>query len=373
MNKIKYALLFFGILLLVMACAKPHHPFEPDETGEMPILMNLAPALSQNINVSSITVTITHGDFSSTQQMQIEGTQASCVFDELQPGVYAIDVWVYNDNLLIATGQGTGTVSPGESTTVYITLQFVGGGLEIVVDWGEPWQAARRVLLIGNSHTYFNGGVNTHLQYLIDEARPDWNVLVQARTAGGYTLENHFNDPTTINTITSGNWDLVVLQEQSSRPMNDPLLFYQSATALDSVITASGGITGFYMTWAWRNNPEMYEPIRDAYNYIGAFLHGMVAPAGVAYYNSSQTDPDVDLYDADNYHPSPAGTYLVACTMLAAIWYVNPIGLNYFPTDIDSHTAQYLQQIAWQTVSSRGRWQHKESPVVARWINTAGK
>lgn len=354
MKKITLPLVVFGILLMIVGCAKPHDPFVPDQTGEMPILMNLAPATTQNINVSSITVTITNGDFSETQQMAIAGNQASCLFSELEPATYAIDVWVYDDSLLIATGQGTGTVTPGQSTTVYITLQFVPGSLEIIVDWGDSWEAARRVLLVGNSHTYFNGGVDLHLRYLVTEARPDWDVTINARTMGGYTLENHFNDPTTISTISDGDWDLVILQEQSSRPMTDPPLFYQYATALDSVITASGADTGFYMTWAWRNNPEMYEPIRDAYNYIGAFVDGMVAPAGIAYYNSSQIDPTLNLYAPDNYHPSLEGTYLVACTMLASIWDINPVGLVYAPPEIDPATALYLQQIAWQAVSEGG-------------------
>jgi hypothetical protein len=129
-------------------------------------------------------------------------------------------------------------------------------------------------------------------------------------------------------------------------------------------------MTGFYMTWAWRNNPEMYEPIRDAYNYIGAYVDGMVAPAGIAYHTSYIINPTVNLYATDNYHPSPEGTYLVACTMLASIWNVNPVGLAYAPAGIDAATALYLQQIAWQTVSEGGlryRYlpQRRQTPTLA--------
>jgi hypothetical protein len=253
---------------------------------------------------------------------------------------------------MIATGQGTGNVIPGQTTTVHITLQFVPGGLEVVINWGLPYEECRRILFVGNSHTYYNSGVNVHLQNLINEAHPEWGAVVQAQTAGGYTLENHFHDNTTLNAISTGNWDLVILQEQSSRPMNDPQLFYQYATALDSVITHSGALTGFYMTWAWRHNQEMYAPIRDAYSYIGANLDALVGPAGIAFRNAYAADSTLNLYAPDNYHPNIMGTYLVSCIFLAQIWNVNPVGNTYVPTDIEPAMATYLQTLAWDTVQN---------------------
>lgn len=347
---ISYLFILLVSLLLVQACS--HNPTQPKPKGNLPVTMDLNPAFQMNVNVSAVHVTITRGSFSSTITMAISGTSASGLFTDLEPGIYAIEVNVYDQLLLVATGIGTGIVSPGQSTSVTIGLQFVQGGLEIVVDWGDSWQDARRVLLVGNSHTYYNGGVDTHLQQMINEAHPEWDVVVQSRTAGGYTLENHYNDHTTLNTISNGDWDLVVLQEQSSRPMNDPQLFFQYSAALDSLIIASGGKTGFYMTWEWRNNPEMYIPIRDAYTYIGAYLGAMVAPAGVAFHNCMAADPRINLYDGDNYHPSLAGTYLAACTMLASIWNIDTTTITYCPEGLDPVDAATLRQIARNTVSN---------------------
>jgi hypothetical protein len=205
---------------------------------------------------------------------------------------------------------------------------------------------------VGNSHTYYNGGVNTHLQSLLNAAHPEWNVVIAAQTGGGYTLENHYNDPETISAITEGDWDLVILQEQSSRPMLDPSLFYDYATQLNAIIRQSGALTGFYMTWAWRNNPEMYEPIRDAYRYIGAYLDGIVVPAGVAWENAESIHGIPNLYEVDNYHPNINGTYLVACLMMAKIWNISPVGNSYYPATIDASTALLLQQLAWDTVQN---------------------
>ncbi len=342
----RITLVFFVVMLALAACG---HNTNLQEKGDMPIKINLAPAVANNLNVSRVSVTITKGDFSEQIDLPISGSNAEGTFEDLEIGTYAIDVDIYDGFTLIATGSGTGTVRPGETTTVHITLQFVHGGLEIVIGWGLPYEDCRRILLVGNSHTYFNGGVDTHLQALINVAHPEWNAVVDAQTMGGYTLENHYNDQNTLEAIANGDWDLVFLQEQSSRPMNDPNLFYAYCDSLHSVIAESGALTGFYMTWAWRNNPEMYEPIRDAYNYIGAYLDALVAPAGVAYYNNNQQPHPLDLYYTDNYHPSLYGTYLVACLMLAKIWNINPVGNTYFPEGIDQVSAEYLQNLAWTT------------------------
>jgi hypothetical protein len=376
----KRAIILLPLILLIMmsgGCAKHHNPTQPDGTGNMPILMNLEPAFTLGFHVTRVNVQITKGDFSDQMDMVVDSTTANGTFTDLEIGTYAIDVNVYDDTQLIATGQGTAIVSPGQTTTAHITLQFVPGGLEVVVNWGLPYEECRRILLVGNSHTYYNEGVYTHLQALIDAAHPEWGVVVEGCTQGGYTLENHMNDQTTLNTIATGNWDLVILQEQSSRPMNEPQLFYQYSAALDSVITHNGALTGFYMTWAWRNNPEMYVPIRDAYNYIGAYLDALVNPCGIAFYNSVQADSTVNLYSTDNYHPSLNGTYLASCVMLANIWNVNPVGSHYVPTGIDPGTAAFLQQIAWNTVQDyRATQQNRlvdklslphRSPVEVKW------
>jgi hypothetical protein len=351
MRRLLYVLPFITLLLFTISCAK-HHNTQTTDLGNLPVELNLTPAIQHGFNVTRVNVRITMGDFTDDMDLAIDSTAATGTFTDLEIGTYAIDVSVYQDSLLVATGHGTGTVTPGETSTVYITLQFVPGGLQIIIHWGLPYEESRRVLFVGNSHTYYNGGVDVHLDSLLTHVHPEWGAVIQAHTIGGATLQDLFNDPATLSTISTGDWDLVILQEQSSRPMNYPDLFYQYSTALDSVIAASGALTGFYMTWSWRHNPEMYVPIRDAYNYIGAYLDALVAPAGIAWHNNYQNADSLDLYAPDNYHPSLNGTYLVSCIFLATIWNLNPVGNTYIPAGIDSTSAAYLQNLAWTTVQN---------------------
>lgn len=358
-NMKKEALLLLMLIsLILVSCSKSSTT--PQAEGEMPICMNLEPALNQGFNVSLVRVTIHKGDFSQQLDLTIDGNTAEGIFTNLEPGTYAIDVVVNDGMTLIATGQGTGTVVPAQTTTVYITLQFVPGALDIQITWGLPYENSRRVLLLGNSHTYYNGGVDNHLELLLAEAAPDWNVQVSSVTMGGATLQDHLQDPNTIYTIETGDWDLVILQEQSTRPMSDPDLFFSSATALHNIIRQSGALTGLYMTWERSNYPEMYLPIRDAYNYLGAVLDALVIPAGEGFHHALDLYPGLNLYDSDFSHASLQGTYLVACIMLAKIWNINPLGNRYYPDGLTAGTASVIQELAWNTVNNfAGNWSKK--------------
>jgi hypothetical protein len=68
----------------------------------------------------------------------------------------------------------------------------------------------------------------------------------------------------------------------------------------------------------------------------------------LAFVASITKRPDVNLYVADKRHPSLAGSYLTAATLVASIWNVNPVGSKYtagLPTDV----ARHLQEVAWET------------------------
>ena len=74
-------------------------------------------------------------------------------------------------------------------------------------------------------------------------------------------------------------------------------------------------------------------------------------PAGLAFQRALAGRPDLALHVADRRHPSLEGTYLAACTVLAAVYGKNPIGSAY-TAGLTAETAAYLQRVAWETVSA---------------------
>jgi hypothetical protein len=73
------------------------------------------------------------------------------------------------------------------------------------------------ILFIGNSFTFYNDmpGIFAALA----EAGGH-QVKVETAAVGGYTLADHVKDKRTMETLQSHAWDYVVLQEQSSTPLD---------------------------------------------------------------------------------------------------------------------------------------------------------
>ena len=83
-----------------------------------------------------------------------------------------------------------------------------------------------------------------------------------------------------------------------------------------------------------------------------AFVHNandaLVVPAGLAFAKAIAKHPQINLYDPDKRHPSLAGSYLSACTILASVYGKSPVG-NSYTAGIDPQTARFLQEVAWET------------------------
>jgi hypothetical protein len=140
----------------------------------------------------------------------------------------------------------------------------------------------------------------------------------------------------------------VVLQEQSTLPVKNAKRMAENVRLFDEAIKQAGAKTVLYMTWARQHAPESQQAITDAYNFIGEELGAVVVPVGVAWPTFlAKHDPPL-LYDRDQSHPSPAGSYLAACVFLAALLKFNPVGIEAGGAGLDDSDKKILQHAAWQ-------------------------
>jgi len=184
-----------------------------------------------------------------------------------------------------------------------------------------------RVLFIGNSYTFFNGGLGIAVKTLasaVKDGRPFEYVEV---TKGGQTLEGHWNDGKALAAIRQGGWDFVVLQEHSLGALNRREKMFQYAALFDAEIRKVGAKTVFYETWGRKNRPEMYGVVEQAYVGLAKQLKAVVAPAGAAWSRALKANPALSLHIADLSHPTPAGTYLNACVFYETFFGKSPEGL----------------------------------------------
>ena len=238
--------------------------------------------------------------------------------------------------------------------------------LVIIAHSNKILAQTKRVLFVGNSYIYTNG-----LPQMLSNLALSNNdtVSYDSSMPGGYTFESHTTNAVTLNKIAIGNWDFVVLQEQSQRPAFSPAQVaaevYPYAQILNDAIEAANPCTQtvFYMTWGRQNgdaaNCPFYPPIctyagmqqrlRESYLEMANDNHCWVAPAGAAWQLVRTQHPDIQLYSSDGSHPSVAGTYLVACVFYSTLFQESPLGLSYIAT-LPAADAAVLQQAAAQTV-----------------------
>lgn len=218
------------------------------------------------------------------------------------------------------------------------------------------------ILFLGNSMTYVND-LPTVFMNLSQSGGfvPD----VYELTEGSYRLE-YFADETdemgaqVYDALKNYNWDYVILQEQSGiSTMGAEDSMFPAARTLDSMIREANGESVFLMTWAYKEGysfnllglelkntrEEMQTKMAQNYMSIANELDTMLAPAGIAFMRCAASYPEIELWDEDMNHPSPAGTYLTACVLYKVLYDQSPEGLGYL-ADLDAQTAAKLQLVA---------------------------
>jgi hypothetical protein len=198
-------------------------------------------------------------------------------------------------------------------------------------------QLSYKVLFLGNSYT----GVNNLPQMVHDLALSAGDTLIfDSHTPGGYQLIDHSNDVTSQNKIMAGGWDYVVIQGQSQEPIMTSNQFYSGGGALYNQIKQYNpcAVTMPYMTWGRKNGDAsncaafpvmctyqgMDTTLRSRYLMLTNNIDGEVSPVSVVWNYLRQNFPDIELYQADESHPSLEGSYAAACCFYAALFKKDP-------------------------------------------------
>jgi hypothetical protein len=229
------------------------------------------------------------------------------------------------------------------------------------------------ILWLGNSYTAANNLPDLVSQLALSGGD---TVTYNSNTPGGYTLQMHSQNATSLQLINQQSWDFVVVQAQSQEPsltqnyVNTNVFPY--AAFLDSAIQTNDSCTQtvFYMTWGRKNgdasNCASWPPVctysgmqgllRERYVQMAQDNNAVTAPCGEAWRNVIASGPTYDLYQPDESHPSLYGSYLNACVFYATMFRKSPVGLPYMST-LPTADAYFLQQVAASTVfDSMGVW-----------------
>jgi hypothetical protein len=233
----------------------------------------------------------------------------------------------------------------------------------------DPNARPDSMMWVGNSFFYYNNSMHGHfgqLQNSLGE-RPairstsvtisgsglDWHDMESLMRPGGvgrYSFvgdnEIRFNPP-------GRAYDTVIMMDCSQCPVHPQLqqVFHDTVRKNAQLLAARGIRPVLFMSWAYKDKPEMTKQLADQYTAAGRANNARVIPAGLAFARSVAQRPDLDLYVADKRHPSLAGTYLAACTTYATLLRKSPVGATY-TAGLPPETARFLQTVAWETAQA---------------------
>jgi hypothetical protein len=230
----------------------------------------------------------------------------------------------------------------------------------------EPPKTA---LYVGNSFFYYNNGMSGIVGRLIAAADPQGrgyrstSVTISGSGLNWHDMESHFKPDSAMASysFTADNnvvfnkferrYDIVIMNDCSQCPIHPQLkdAFHEYARKHSQTAVKHGARPVLFMTWAYADKPEMTAQLAEQYTIAGNANNALVVPAGLAFAKAIAKDPKVNLYDPDKRHPSLAGSYLSACTILAAVYGKSPVG-NSHAAGLEPKTARFLQEVAHETV-----------------------
>jgi lysophospholipase L1-like esterase len=219
---------------------------------------------------------------------------------------------------------------------------------------------ALRVLFIGNSLTYWNDlpELVEALAAASGAARPTCKAIV----AGGYSLEDHWQQGAAQETIAQGGWDVVVLQQGPSASAEGRASLLEYARRFAGLIRRAGAKPALYMVWPATDRKGDFDGVAESYRLAAEGTKGLLFPAGEAWRAAWRRDPKLALYSPDGLHPTPAGTYLAALTIYGQLYARTPEGLpasfklrGGTKLDIPLEQAKLLQEAAAEANQKFGR------------------
>lgn len=223
----------------------------------------------------------------------------------------------------------------------------------------------QRVLFIGNSYTAVNNLPAIFGAMIKNSGNPV--PVITAVTPGGQTFKGHLTYAATQAAINIGNWDVVVLQDQSQEPAFAEIDAQNRADMLQSAAELCRRIRlksphvriFFYETWArhvnyWASNQQhgeganprdMQARLRKWYDVAAHDNHATVVPVGDAWEYYATTPNPIRLHASDNSHPVYAGSYLAGLVFYGKVYGVTLPAISWNGS-LSASVAQQMQTAA---------------------------
>ena len=178
-------------------------------------------------------------------------------------------------------------------------------------------------LFIGNSHSYFNDRPYQFASLMRAAGMP---VEVTMLSRGGQTVEGHIKNEQTRFNILYGNYDYVILQENTTK-FPDGKTHAENAAVIKGWCDKAGAKMGLYMNFESPFDTPKLEYLREGILYAADALRLPVARVGEAFAKAKAELSHIDLHFTDRHHANAVGSYLIAMVIAHDLFGADVTGL----------------------------------------------
>jgi hypothetical protein len=183
----------------------------------------------------------------------------------------------------------------------------------------------RRVLFIGNSHTYTNDLPG--MVQALARAAGDTALRTAEVSVPNFALEDHMYLGDATAALRGSSWEWVVLQQGTSALPESQVHLEFWTREFRPMIAEAGATPVLYQIWPTSSRRFDADAALTSYWNAAAAVSGLLAPAGDAFTAALAANPAIGVYSSDGLHASPRGTYIAALTIVARILEINPESL----------------------------------------------
>jgi len=233
-------------------------------------------------------------------------------------------------------------------------------------------ERALRVLFIGNSLTATNDLPSKFAA--MARAGGQTPPFVRSVVAGGFSLEDHWNQGDAPHAIAGSKWDVVVLQQGPSALPESREVLIRDTRRFSELIRESGATPALYMVWPSTQRARDFDRVCESYRLAAKDVDGLILPAGEAWRAAWRVDPKLALYSPDGLHPTTTGTYMTALVMYEQFYDQTPVGLPSRLTvgprrtvriDLPAETLKAIQEAASRAVAAE-KVKPEPTPAIGR-------
>lgn len=231
-----------------------------------------------------------------------------------------------------------------------------------------------KVFFIGNSFTFYPhddefSASNPAVANLTEKLSHDLGLAIEVDfvVKGAHTLKKFADANDEMGAIVdeklkaNNDYDFVILQEQSTTPVDNYNAFNAGVTGLVKKVneTQQDCEVILYATWGFPSGvvagskfssvSEMEQLIREAYIKCGDENNLRVNHVGEAFTYVYENHKEIALYGSDDKHQSYAGAYLSACVHVASLFNVD-VRTSKYNGRLDETTANTLKEVAYNIV-----------------------